>query len=321
MRIIKIGKDKSNDIHKALIDDPGVSRIHCEIFLDDEGNVFLTDKDSTNGTFVNGNKIYEPQMLDELDVVRVGNSVVDWKGFIMNETKEVILEKEKPPIIEKQHEIKHQKTKSYDVYLYPILLLISFVIIYQVYYNSDSSDDTNQILTEPKKRSTKPKVNKPITKKNTTSDNKQPITKTYYRPKNGFSPYDKYFGKGIYDSSSSSYFLIKNSNATDAVVLLVDAYSRNKIRNEYIRKGTNFKMTSVPRGTYYLQWVSGNNWSPDLVKGDLVGCFQNDMSFTKTRDRDDWMKVTDLGGWTVTLYTVAGGDVESEKISANDFLN
>ena len=150
------------------------------------------------------------------------------------------------------------------------------------------------------------------------ANNRLPIY--HPKPKNGFSPYDAYFGKGIYDSSSSSYFLIKNSNATDAVVLLVDAYSRNKIRNEYIRKGTNFKMTSVPRGTYYLQWVSGNNWSPDLVKGDLVGCFQNDMSFTKTRDRDDWMRVTDLQGWTVTLYTVAGGDVESEKISANDFL-
>ena len=77
MRIIKIGKDKSNDIHKALFDDPGVSRIHCEIFLDDEGNVFLTDKGSTNGTFVNGNKISEPQMLDELDVVLISRPNLD----------------------------------------------------------------------------------------------------------------------------------------------------------------------------------------------------------------------------------------------------
>ena len=89
MRLIKIGSDQSNDIHKGFENDPTVSRIHCEIFLDDEGNIFLKDKESTNGTFVNGNKISEPQMLDELDVVRVGNSVVDWKGFIMNEGKEV----------------------------------------------------------------------------------------------------------------------------------------------------------------------------------------------------------------------------------------
>ena len=151
-------------------------------------------------------------------------------------------------------------------------------------------------------------------------DKKKPIAKLYDRPENGHSPYNKYFGKGVYDNSSSNYFLIKNSNATDAIVLLVDAYSRKKIRNEYIRKGSDFKMTSVPRGTYYLQWVSGNNWSPYLVKSDLVGCFQNDMSFTKTRDINDWMKVIDRDGWTVTLYSVPGGDVASEKISADDFL-
>ncbi len=89
MRLIKIGSDKSNDIHRDFENDPTVSRIHCEIFLDDEGNIFLKDMGSTNGTFVNGNKISEPQMLDEFDVVRVGNSVVDWKGFIMNEGKEL----------------------------------------------------------------------------------------------------------------------------------------------------------------------------------------------------------------------------------------
>ena len=89
MRIIKIGSDQSNDIHKGFEKDPTVSRIHCEIFLDDEGNIFLTDKGSTNGTYVNGNKILEPQKLDDFDVVRAGNSVIDWKGFIMNEGKEI----------------------------------------------------------------------------------------------------------------------------------------------------------------------------------------------------------------------------------------
>lgn len=96
MRLIKIGSDPSNDIHRDFENDPTVSRIHCEIFLDDEGNIFLKDNGSTNGTFVNGNKISESQMLDEFDVVRIGNTVVDWKGFIMNEGKE-LNQKEKIP--------------------------------------------------------------------------------------------------------------------------------------------------------------------------------------------------------------------------------
>ena len=89
MRIIKIGLDQSNDIHEGFEKDPSVSRIHCEIFIDDEGNIFLTDKGSTNGTFVNGNKISQPQKLDDFDIVRVGNSVIDWKGFIMNQGKKL----------------------------------------------------------------------------------------------------------------------------------------------------------------------------------------------------------------------------------------
>lgn len=320
MRIIKIGKDNTNDIYESLKDDPAVSRIHCEIFLDDDGNVFLTDKGSTNGTFVNGNKIKEPQILDEFDIVRIGNSVVDWKGFIFNENKKITQEKEPLPIIEKESKVKSQTINNYrSILLFPALILILFLVIYQIFKTPESYANSNQISNDSKiDRKANPKKTDII--KNKELDQNIPINKTYNRPENGFSPYNKYFGKGIYNNSSNNYFLIKNSNKTDAVVLLVDAYSGKKIRNEYIRRGSDFRMTGIPSGTYYLQWVSGNNWSPVLKKGNLVGCFQNDISFTKTRDRDDWMKVSYSQGWTVTLYSVPGGDVESQKISANDFL-
>jgi hypothetical protein len=42
-------------------------------------------------------------------------------------------------------------------------------------------------------------------------------------------------------------------------VCLVDYYSGTKIRNEFIRKGSSFKMSNVSNGTYYLAWFSGNN--------------------------------------------------------------
>ncbi len=146
--------------------------------------------------------------------------------------------------------------------------------------------------------------------------------KTYHpTPSNGFSPYDKYFGNGIYNNSSGNRFVIKNSNNTHAVVLLVNASSGKKIRNEFIRKGSNFEMTGVPNGTYYLEWFSGNDWSPNHRIGNYIGGFQTDASFTKTRDSSDWMKVNGGGGWEVTLYSVAGGDVESESINADEFFN
>jgi len=145
---------------------------------------------------------------------------------------------------------------------------------------------------------------------------------TYPQPKNGFSPYDSYFGKGTYNNKSGNIFVIDNSNKTDAVVLLVNAYSGRKVRNEYVRKGANFKMTGIPNGTYYLEWFSGNDWSPNLKVGSrFKGGFQSKASFTKTKDRNDWMSVDGYKQWTLTLYSVAGGDVESEKINADEFFN
>ena len=145
---------------------------------------------------------------------------------------------------------------------------------------------------------------------------------TYPQPKNGFSPYDSYFGKGTYNNKSGNIFVIDISNTTDAVVLLVNAYSGRKVRNEYVRKGANFKMTGIPNGTYYLEWFSGNDWSPNLKVGSrFKGGFQSKASFTKTKDRNDWMSVDGYKQWTLTLYSVAGGDVESEKINADEFFN
>ena len=142
------------------------------------------------------------------------------------------------------------------------------------------------------------------------------------KPKNGYSPYDEYFSKGIYNNSSGNSFKIENSNETDAVVLLVNAYSGKKIRNEFVRKGTTFEMSGVPNGTYYLEWFSGTDWWGGLKVGtNFKGGFQTKASFTKTKDASDWMRVEGYQIWTVTLYSVVGGDVESEKINAEDFFN
>ena len=53
-RVIKIGRDDINDI--MITDDPLVSRRHA--IIEQEGDeLFLLDKDSTNGTYVNNNPV------------------------------------------------------------------------------------------------------------------------------------------------------------------------------------------------------------------------------------------------------------------------
>ena len=204
--------------------------------------------------------------------------------------------------------------------LYGIILLISIVVKTRN-NNIDTPVYTPTKTVAPK---TAPKAVQPK-KSNEITPNNKPLTKldvTFYpTPENGHSPYDTYFGRGVYNNSTGNKFIIKNSNSTDAVVLLVNAYSDRKVRNEYIRKGSTFSMTGVPNGTYYLEWASGNNWSPFKKVGNLTGGFQSKSRFTKTRDKSDWMAVSGYQEWTVTLYAVEGGDVESERLTENEFGN
>lgn len=185
--------------------------------------------------------------------------------------------------------------KNLKITAFALILCIAFIIKYGAPDNSTP---------------TKPKLKKP-----------EDIITYHSQPENGYSPYNSFFGRGVYNNNTQNAFIIKNDNSTDVVVLLVNAYSNSKIRNEYIRKGNTFKMTGVPNGTYYLRWISGNHWSPNLKVGELTGGFQRDLSFSETEDRSDWMRVDGLSEWTVTLYTVAGGTVGVENINANDFTN
>lgn len=201
------------------------------------------------------------------------------------------------------------------------LIIYGIVIVFSVYLKQTNKpknviDNSNAYNTPPKVAETKKPIPPPVPINN---DLFEKIDGIYQRPENGFSPYDDFFGRGIYNNSSGNVFEIKNSNSTDAVVLLVNAYSGRKVRNEYVRKGSTFSMTGVPDGTYYLEWASGNSWSPNKKVGNLTGGFQLKSSFTKTRDREDWMAVSGYQKWSVTLYAVVGGDVESKKISATEF--
>lgn len=211
------------------------------------------------------------------------------------------------------------------------ILIFAAILVYSIFsYQSNNSilSWLDDIRKETNRKSNQnferlKKENEQKRKSNNTSpkatENK---TVEYFpQPKNGFSPYDNFFGKGVYNNSTRNSFKIENSNSSDAIVLLVNAYTGKKIRNEYIRKGATFKMTGVPNGTYYLEWTSGNNWSPNLAIGNLIGGFQTDARYTKTRDQNDWMRVTGGDEWTVTLYTVSGGDVESESLSEFEFGN
>ncbi|RME03047.1 MAG: FHA domain-containing protein [Planctomycetota bacterium] len=66
---ITIGYKSGNDI---VIKGKGISRFHSEIYFEDN-QWWIKDLDSTNGTFVNGQKIEEPHRLEVGDQIQIGD--------------------------------------------------------------------------------------------------------------------------------------------------------------------------------------------------------------------------------------------------------
>ena len=63
-----VGRAVTSDL---TVFDPTVSRKHAELVAGSDG-VTVTDLGSSNGTFVNGARIYQPQFAREGDVVTFG---------------------------------------------------------------------------------------------------------------------------------------------------------------------------------------------------------------------------------------------------------
>lgn len=79
-KTIKVGRSRDNDV---VLDHSSVSRHHLEFFYDDLGNVFLTDLNSSNGTFVNGRRITGSVQLNHNDIVKAGLSdPIPWRNYL-----------------------------------------------------------------------------------------------------------------------------------------------------------------------------------------------------------------------------------------------
>src|SRR4051812_50013843 len=64
----------------SLGGDSEISRVHARVFHDPSGRLTVEDLGSTNGTFVNGNRIAGQQALNPGDEVRVGQTSMTVEG-------------------------------------------------------------------------------------------------------------------------------------------------------------------------------------------------------------------------------------------------
>jgi pSer/pThr/pTyr-binding forkhead associated (FHA) protein len=84
-QIWTLGRDRTNGIY---INNPYVSSRHAIIrFSEDEQSFYLVDLNSSNGCFVNGERVYQPAKLTESDRIRLGSLSF---SFFLNTTTKVL---------------------------------------------------------------------------------------------------------------------------------------------------------------------------------------------------------------------------------------
>ena len=134
MRLITVGKSETNDI---TLFDNAVSRIHLEIFIDDNDKMFVTDKGSTNGTFVNGNRIVGSKLISKHDIIKAANTIVNWKRFILEDKRTEFNNIESSNQEHNQYPLKSPKRRITGVWWFLIMcFLIGSSILF--YLNTDS---------------------------------------------------------------------------------------------------------------------------------------------------------------------------------------
>jgi hypothetical protein len=142
---------------------------------------------------------------------------------------------------------------------------------------------------------------------------------------NGSSPFDECFGPGVYWQNAEAYITFHNGNAYDAVVCLVNVSTGKTIRNEYIRAGSEFTMSKLPSGTYYMKAYFGKDWNPEITNFcGTYGAFETDAHFSKSDNLGDYLDISNTEysytTGSVTLYAVVGGNMTTERTSPSDFF-
>ena len=131
MKVITIGRSKDNN--NVVIEDNKVSRSHIQIIQDDNGDYYVIDLDSTNGTFVNGNRITGKVQLHKGDIVVIGNTTLSWEAYFNKESAGSNEDGKKPGT----------SNKKLYIVIFSILICVLIGVIAVIVYNN-KKDEQNR---------------------------------------------------------------------------------------------------------------------------------------------------------------------------------
>jgi hypothetical protein len=141
------------------------------------------------------------------------------------------------------------------------------------------------------------------------------------RPISGFSPYNSYYGKGIYNNSTDNTIEVTAPLKKDIVIMFKDIYSGRMVRNEYIRANTMFSLTGIPYGKYKFFYLYGDDWSANanFKGGRAKGNFLKEKGVGKS-DKTFDCEFEDgyYGTYSLKLQLYTNGNLSTVEGSEND---
>ena len=191
---------------------------------------------------------------------------------------------------------------------------IAIAILSAVFDSCDSSSSSNKPSSS---------YTAPSKKRQTSSKPKKTYTSPYKgnQLSNGSSPYNNCFGSGLYTGNAE--LTIRNGSNSDAIVCLYNTFTDRTIRNEYVPKGQNFKMTKIPQGYYKIRTMYGRDWNPTIKNNcGTNGDFETAKYF-KEHDNTQYFESNSYSYsvFEMTLHEVSGGNARTSRINEGDFFN
>ena len=133
MKVITIGRSTENS--DIVVNDEKVSRNHLQMVMDDNGNYSVVDLGSTNGTYVNGQRISGEVRLRLGDEVRIGQTVLPWQNYFVTSSQQPIVN---PPMPPQPHKPNPNRTWVYIVIGAALLLLIGGGVAWKIYHDKQN---------------------------------------------------------------------------------------------------------------------------------------------------------------------------------------
>lgn len=213
-----------------------------------------------------------------------------------------------------------------------IVLFISFVIfiIYAVNSNDDNktrSSATNRELDSD--FTVKNQQNAASQKEQLDKKRQEYIANGYQEQTLDNGQFPECYNFKPKKGKTDNYLAIYVGGGTDVSIKVMDVTTEKCVRYIFINSGTDYRITNIPTGKYYLKIAYGRNWFSKIDNNRCVGKFLKNPIYEKGEDILDYNLQYKSGGYSVPSFElkldVIQNDVNksfnSQDISEDEFNN